>query len=225
MTLNSDIQRMVELVTTIATNHTRIDPAGNRFLDRIHLSKEGHPQAAAWDNGPRSALVWCDLHQQDVRMCHQETWGCTGVPLNHPNDPTGDAAMRCDRAADDERMYRDNVGRILRALAAMADTQARYPAARKPNAYERQLTATENDPRCESCARIEIAKGIPWWVEPRTKERTTIGGRLEQPMWCCDWCENHVIQTGLIPSEDEVEQHRAGKRVRCPHPKIQEDVA
>lgn len=221
MSLTQDAELAAKLLARHIAALTVPDRNGECLYDRIDHERVGHPRAATWDGGPKATIVWCELHGRDVRSCHQESWGCTGVPLNGRSDPTGDGGCGDDPAAIDLSNARKVWQRVLNDISMLANIDAAYPAPHAAGAWERQQTAEENDPRCESCCRIEVAKGIPWWVEPRTKERSTVGKRLKDPLWLCDWCENHVIQTGIIPNDDELEQHRAGKRVRCPHPKVE----
>lgn len=216
MSTTRDLEHHAELLLRVLLS------VNGGLLGRITDCQQGHPRAASWDLERNSGTPWCWLHHRDLRACHEEGWGCLAddVVATGPSDPTGDAATVADVAAHDRRMFLSAVTRACNAIELMASIAESYPETRKANAYERQQTAEANDPHCESCAQVEIAKGIPWWVEPRTKERSTVGGRLDTPMWLCDWCENHVVQTGIPPSDDEREQHRAGKRILCKHPKV-----
>lgn len=226
MSLTRDMDYVAELTTREAVALTLRDDNNDSVLDRMEAMKAGHPRAASWDNGPRSDKAYCRNHDQDVKKCHSDCMPCVGEShyVGH-SDPTGDAAMDTDVAAIDLDNLRRAVKRLKDAAELVENIISSYPGRRKANAYERQQTADENAPRCESCHRIEIAKGVPWWVEPLTQERSTVSGRLSAPMWLDRFCYDHVVKTGIIPSEAEVEQHRAGKRIHCPHPKIEKEDA
>lgn len=226
MSIQTDADFIAESATRVATHLKLVDRHGDTVLSRLQDSMNGHPKAACWDNGPKSDEPWCMIHERNVVDCHADDLICFGVPLSGPSDPTGEAGIRSDTAAVDLKNLKKALHRMVNDASLIVNILATYTP-RPATEHERSRTADQNDPHCESCERIHISKNVPWWVEPRTKERSTIGGKLSKAMWCCDWCENHVVQTGVIPSEEEVEQHRAGKRIVCKHPKVEqkEDAA
>lgn len=191
MSIYDDAEAATADLARIDTYLRTPDASGRTALDRIRDAMQGHPKAASYDTDRVSA--------------------------SGTSDPTGNAAMRADRAAQDRKRLDDILHRIRRdsydALTILTQYQPR-----QANDHERARTAHDNDPHCESCARLEIAKGVTWWVEAHTQERTTVADQLDQPMWLCRWCYDHVLSRGCKPNEDEVEQHRDGKRIRCPHP-------
>lgn len=232
MTLYSDTEHAADTLTRVASHLTQRDRNGYTVLDRIRLCMSGHPRAASYDSaGGRSAgQVWCWTHERDVNRCHADELDCTGEAVT-VTDRTGETAIGSDTAAQDMRRA-NHLARILASSAEqLADLLARYPEPRAASAWEREQTARENDPRCESCSRIEIVKGVPWWVEPHangsgTPYRTTVDDKLAEPMYLCKACIGHVQSRGCLPNEDELEQRRAHGRIkRCPHPEVGEDAA
>jgi hypothetical protein len=168
------------------------DQYGGTVLDRIRDAHAGQPSATRYDGDKITA---------------------TGT-----SDPTASAALRPDTAARDLSELQTSLARARQNLErALAIVNTYTP--RPPNALERQRMADANEPHCESCARIEVAKGIPRWEPPLTQERSTVGDRLTEPHWLCRWCYDHVTQTGTKPNTDELDQHHSGARVRCPHPR------
>jgi len=168
------------------------DQYGGTVLDRIRDAHAGQPSAIRYDSDKITA---------------------TGT-----SDPTASAALRPDTAARDLSELQTSLARARQNLErALAIVNTYTP--RPPNALERQRMADANEPHCESCARIEVAKGIPRWEPPLTQERSTVGDRLTEPHWLCRWCYDHVTQTGAKPNTDELDQHHSGARVRCPHPR------
>lgn len=220
--ISDDVKFYGDLFNRLSQALSVPDRNKHTLLDRIDQERVGHPRAATWDNGPKSALIWCSLHERDVRACHADQWGCTGIPLGNRSDPTGDQAMNPDVASIDFDNLKRVWKRIRNDLELAVNIADNYPIPGPANAYMRGLTADFNSPHCESCVRGpgEI-KGQPRWVEPTTKERSTFNGRLEKAMWLCGPCERHVISKGCIPNEDELEQIRQGKLKRCPHPNVE----
>lgn len=168
------------------------DQHGGTVLDRIRDAHAGQPSAIRYDSDKITA---------------------TGT-----SDPTASAALRPDTAARDLSELQTSLARARQNLErALAIVNTYTP--RPPNALERQRMADANEPHCESCARTEVANGIPRWEPPLTQERSTVGDRLTEPHWLCRWCYDHVTQTGTKPNTDELDQHHSGARVRCPHPR------
>ena len=228
-TINNDATFVADSMTRVAVHLKLVDKHGDTVLSRMVDSQNGHPKAACWDNGPKSDEPWCMVHERNVTDCHAADMVCFGVPLSGPSDPTGEAGIRSDTAAVDLKNLKKALHRMVNDASLIVNILAAYTP-RPATEHERSRTADINDPHCESCSTIDIAKGVPWWVEPRTKERSTIDGRLPKAMWLCAWCTDHVRNTGtdesgILPSKEEVEQHRAGVRIRCAHPRRAKDEA
>lgn len=207
MSLSSDTEHAADTLTRIATHLAQLDRNRMTVVDRIRLCVAGHPRAASYDSDR--------------------------VTASGSSDPTGTAATSNapDTAAADLRRAHMLAATLRRTADQLADLLARYPEPRAASAWEREQTARENDPRCESCCRIEIVKGVPWWVEPHVNGsgapyRTTVDDKLAEAMYLCKACIGHVTSRGCLPNEDELEQRRAHGRIkRCPHPEVNEDAA
>ena len=226
MSIQTDADFIAESATRVATHLKLVDRHGDTVLSRLQDSMNGHPKAACWDNGPKSDEPWCMVHERNVTDCHADDLICFGVPLSGPSDPTGEAGIRSDTAAVDLKNLKRALHRMVNDASLIVNILAAYTP-RPATDTEKADTADWNAPHCESCKRAEgHVKGQPRWVEPTTKERTTLAGRLDKAMWVCGPCERHVLNTGVIPNEDELEQIRQGKLKHCPHPRIkQEDAA
>lgn len=219
MSLQRDLDHAAELLTRISANLATRGRDGHTPLERIRDSLAGQPRAASYDGAGRGgSRLWCWTHERDLHRCQRDGLDCTGEAIE-VTDPTGEAAIGHDPAAVDLRNLGRLAAQLRRDVEAVADIVARYQL-RPPRPSEIEATANANAPHCESCCRIEIAKGVPWWVDPLTQERTTVAGRFADPQWLCRWCYEHVVDRGCLPTADELEQRRSGKRVRCPHPVI-----
>lgn len=226
MSLTRDVEHNADTATLIATHLRLVGPDQRTVLDRMRDAQNGHPGAASWDGGPRSSSLWCFTHESD-HLGADDDRSCPGLmPMPERTDPTATAAMKPDHAAADMR----RINRLARTAQAALDEQvqilARYQW-RKPTELEQARTTNMNDPHCESCIRIEIAKGVAWWVDPWADGRgafyrTTVGDKLAEPLWLCRWCYDHVNERGCRPTPEELEQRRAGKRVHCKHPKVEQ---
>jgi hypothetical protein len=198
MSLTRDTETTFTLARVISTQLTRLDDDGHTLIERIRDAMNGQPRAACYDTDR--------------------------VAGHTSSDPTATAALTHDPAAQDLRNLQHQMTQARRALEhAIAILHAYTP--RPPTEHERQRMATVNEPHCESCARVEVAKGIPRWEPPLTQEKTTVSEHLVEPVWLCRWCYDHVAQTGAKPSTDEVEQHHSGQRIRCTHKQLPEKVA
>lgn len=223
MSLQRDIDHAADLLTRIAANLTTRGTDGLGVLDRIRDSLAGHPRAASYDQARPGPRPWCWVHERDLARCQRDGLLCSGEIIE-VHDPTGEAAISGDPAAADLKNLARLAGHIRRDVEAVADILARYQR-RAPRPSEIEATTNANAPHCESCARIEVARGVAWWVEPHTNGsgnpyRTTCGGVLPEGRWLCKWCIRHVTDRGCLPTEAELEDHRAGRRVRCPHPPV-----
>lgn len=216
MSIPTDAAHAAAALTRIATHLTTTDT-----LTRIRDAMHGHPTAARWDTSRTAGTTWCWTHGRDLHHCHRDGQACLGDTIV-VHDPTGEAAIRSDTAAGDWRTLARTLTRIRRDADVALRILATYTP-RPPSDHEKARTTDWNQPHCESCRRVEIANGVPWWVEPKTNGsgahyRSTVAGRLGKPLWLCAWCTDHVTRKNCLPTVDELEQHRAGKRIRCPHP-------
>lgn len=195
MNLNRDTETTLTLARLISTQLTRTDDDGHTLIQRIRDAMNGQPKAANYDTDRVSGHT--------------------------SSDPTATAALTPDPAANDYRQLQHQMAQARRALEHAITILHTYTP-RPPTEHERQRMATVNEPHCESCARVEVAKGIPRWELPFTQEKTTVTGLLAEPAWLCRWCWDHVSMTGCKPSTDELDQHHSGQRIRCTHKHITE---
>jgi hypothetical protein len=139
----------------------------------------------------------------------------------HRHDATFSQVNQSDPAVKDEA----DLGRLVRLVAQSTtdlwDIVGRYPPPHLPNDADRLALGRTNakpDPGCESCARTTNIAGAPRWVPPRSDlaNPTSCNGRLEIPMWLCDWCYGCVVKWERIPSVKETERHHRGERVPWP---------
>lgn len=169
-------------------------------LHVIRDSLAGHPVAASYE--------------QDRVVGHTTVVDERGVPMPSTVDPTGEAAIHRDRAAQDHATLTRHIAVLERHATAVADLLARYDA-RTATDRERRDAARANDPGCESCARVpHPATGSPRWEPPVTAAPTDAAGNLARKMWLCSWCRRWALDTGRVPSVGELTTHHAGKPVR-----------
>ena len=197
MSLTKDTETTFILARLINTQLTRIDDDGHTLIERIKDAMNGQPRAANYDTDR--------------------------VAGHTSSDPTATAALTPDPAAIDLRQLQHQMTQARRVLEHAITILHTYTP-RPPTEHERQRMATANEPHCESCARVEVAKGIPRWEPPLTQEKTTVTDLLGEPAWLCRWCWEHVSMTGHKPSTDELEQHHSGQRIRCTHKQLTEKV-
>lgn len=145
-------------------------------------------------------------------------------------DPTGEAAVtNIDVPGRDLHRGDMLLARISRDVAELRRLYSAYGPPRAAGEAERAALARKNDrgePGCDSCARTEVAKGVPRWVapDPKWKAPTDMDGRLAKPMWLCRWCYDRVGLWGRLPSVAELELlHEKGPRAvgwpkDVPHP-------
>lgn len=176
------------MVLRLLRNHDRY---GTTVLDRIRDAHAGQPSAVSYDGDK--------------------------ITASGTSDPTARAALTTDHAkihlAELQRAIHTAHSSLERALA-IVHTYTPRP----PSALDRARMADANDPRCECCAQLDVADGMPRWEPPVTSTRSTVSGRLTEPAWLCRWCYDHVAQTGVKPTVDELDQHHSGQRIRCDHP-------
>jgi len=163
--------------------------------------------------GPGSVVV-CDAHDRDIAECQRQDLFCTGHPIPARTDPTAAAAVSGDPAGRDMADFRRASQRVLRDAEVMVRILERY-GARPANAYERSLTTVEQigneDPGCQSCSRLEVAKGVPRW-EP-AEQGAKIDGEVVR---LCRWCRAWWGTSGTLPSRDVLERHHRGERIKRP---------
>ena len=219
-------RQLLDLADATVEGITRTRLALGAALDALDdtEAEAGAPRAQAYDRAVVSggtSVVWCWQHGRDVAACHRSDLPCRGEPVQ-VNDPTGEAAMRASKPANDrtelERLVR-SISNQVAALTALVerwqpraplDPKAERKRARDAEDARRQVTA-DND-SCISCARTEVRPGVRR-QEPYHRA-TTLGGRLDCVTRLCVWCLRFGNDTGRLPTLDELEAHHRGERVR-----------
>lgn len=141
-----------------------------------------------------SQRLYCLLHEGDLGDCPEHDL-CTGVPIDAPTDPTGEAGI-ADPAA--EREHRQLVKDVA-ALEVIAQRVIRTTAAwqqRGPTERERRETDAANIPGCEVCARS--GKQVPAKVL-----HSDVKGWLKRPHRLCRWHHDFVLKEHRLPDETE----------------------
>lgn len=170
------------LTRILALMETSDSKDGHTLLSRMKESYNGWPASTGYDRG--SARVTDDQ----------------GDPLPLHSDPTGETAIREDRARDDRLSIDRDVNALERSVRHLLDTASRH-ILRDANLIERQATTGKDDPGCSSCARIPGPRTKQWW-NPRFR------GDL------CRWCLDYQRAMGRLPTTQELIDYRDGKRVR-----------
>lgn len=142
-----------------------------------------------------------------------------GEPMPGHADPTGDGGTRPDPAADDLRIIGKQAVVIRRANDLIKRTSFRY-VLRTPNAIDQKESAANDEPGCDSCARVPSPGTVG---KPKTQQtpwfnRVDLVTKLADgtPVSLCDWCWRGPVgvkHTGDLPAERHVAMHRDGKRV------------
>lgn len=96
----------------------------------------------------------------------------------------------------------------------LTDAATRTPTAMAPESSQDPPESpvsgarTRSRHRCENCARAGHR------ARAYTADRTTVAGRLDDPMFLCRWCCRRVTATGILPSGAEVAAHAVtGRKV------------
>lgn len=183
-------------------------------LDRIHDQQTTGLVTGSSDHSASRSVMWCWTHSRELHQCHRDDdcdHGACRAESIAANDPTGEAAVRPDRAS----AHLDELERLAKRLCAdgerivriLADYQLR-PATDK----ERQISQG-GETGCWSCARLPNPHidGEQRW-EPTYRD-VPLGGE-RKPL--CSWCWSWHRDTGQLPSVDDLKRHHAGQRVRRP---------
>lgn len=187
--------------------------------DRMAVMRDalaGQPRGTNFDaavvSGGRS-VIWCWVHERDVAACHAARLLCDGEPID-TNDPTGETALRPDRAARDRTQLDRHVRALHRHAEAIVAVLDSYEL-RPPTKAERRGTAQAGQLGCQSCARTKGADDQPRY-EPHAVRSTNAKGVLDRPMAMCTWCYRFTMRMGRLPSTREITAHHRGQRVRTP---------
>lgn len=180
---------------------------GKNLLQRFRDGFSGWPAGGGFDairTGPKTTLH-CFRHGEDDCDCGQNT------TIPGANDPTGNAAIRPDRARDDQRAFEKHMRAARRELDAALQVALRW-SPRAANVIEQAAGTTE--PGCVSCARVTGPSGGPWWNQ--VERNTTLKNGVKVGL--CDWCYRTPVfgaqHTGELPPKDEVAYFRDNGRAR-----------
>ena len=196
---HDELGRILHLCTTADERD------GLTLLQRLEQSRNGWPRSSGFEAGRGK-------QQRDPDDPDPSA-------LLH-SDPTGEAAIRTDRANDaHNRIVRR--AKHLRATVEGIATEAGAYELRNANWIERQDTENQDEPGCDSCARVDSpgtvgkAKALrtPWYN--RVDLTTTLANGASVKL--CDWCWRGPVgvkHSGELPPIADVEKHRDGVRVR-----------
>lgn len=137
-------------------------------------------------------------------------------PTQSHSDPTARAGTAPDPARRDDATLERALLRALKHTRLACDVLDRY-LPRSPSSLERRAVELANTPHCESCARIELRKGIPVIEQPHTKKPSTVNGNLTEAKLLCRWCTDFTKLAGRLPYRRELRiRYEEGKRVHVP---------
>lgn len=181
---------------------------GKTLLQRFRDGFTGWPSGGGFDAVRTGAatVLHCFLHGEDNCPCGRNT------TMSGANDPTGEAAIRPDRARDDQKQFEKHLRAARRELDQALQIAKRYEP-RAANAFDQQ-EAPASDVGCTSCARITGPSGQPWWNQ--VTRNTTLKNGVKVGL--CDWCYRTPVVgaqfTGDLPPKDEVAYYRDNGRAR-----------
>jgi hypothetical protein len=128
------------------------------------------------------------------------------------SDPTGEAALRADRARDDEHEILRQLRNARRALDRAVTIANRYQL-RDPSEWD-LAEAAEGEPGCVSCARIKGPRTTRWW-NPIARHTTLANGVRVGLCWYCYHAAGiGARHTGELPPKEAVEAQRDGRRYK-----------
>ena len=172
-----------DLDATTHIFHTLTATVATQLL-AMREAMNGHPRAANYDGARVSGTTTIvDEH---------------GTPMPARSDPTGEAAIRPDRASVDHRNTLADLGQLHDLVIRLADRLGHYtthPATDK----EQKDTEQANAVHCQSCVRTESSTGVPR-QETVYKLHTTVKANLRTPYNLCSWCYTWVRDTGRLPT-------------------------
>lgn len=193
-------------------------------LGRMRFASNAQPKAARYDAGEPGRPIVERCTCGHGRSSHNVLGSCMAIgnafpvcvcvhyepdtaTANH-SDPTGNAAIRPDRA----NAQRRRVEAIVRSMTNLADELAGIVAehgpARPASDADRARLAKANTtaPKvCDSCGDL-----------PLKVENSDVKGNLPKPMALCAWCYEGVVRQGTVPTEAQKNIKASGGKVRWP---------
>lgn len=197
MSTERDILTAAEDLARIAAAVEQRDTSGRTLLQRIRFgfSARPHPEERRPSTGPQRCDDWPE--------------GLMPGPLR--SDPTGEAAIRFDQAAHDEKAMRQHAAQLRTTVTAMLTISRRYTP-RPPNAADLLALERDNTPDplgCEICVESKDSRGKPIWGPADRKVRI----KPDDPdLLVCNDHARFVLSIGRVPTEEEdAVYHKTGK--------------
>lgn len=167
--------------------------------------------------GGGRSVTWCWQHQREVSRCRRHDLDCCGESVTI-GDPTGEAAVMPGRVHLTRQRIEaalTTVHGLIEPLVADVAWLVRTPEttrqARQREQARREV-AEDNEARCRSCERTEVAPGVRR-AEP-VHRRTDGGGVYGEVVPLCSWCYRWVFDMERQPTVEELEQHHRGEKVK-----------
>lgn len=174
---------------------------GRSVIDRIFAAMSPL-RGTDFDPESNGATPWCWRHQQPVTKCWSDDSLCSGEQIL-VNDPTGEAALTPDKASHDLAVL-DQALRHIHSRVRICFMILEQWAPRQAIDVEAALADIPDVPGCESCARIEVAKGRTKFSPPKSDKPTDVGGRLVKGRILCSACYKFTWNTGRLPTLAEL---------------------
>ena len=156
--------------------------------------------------------------RQDAAGIRAQNYEGVIVSGHTVSDPTGQAVIapgRIDIAVAEIHAALDRIHSVVEPLIWNCAWLTRSPvthAEARRREDERKDLAGQNEERCRSCERTEVAPGLRR-AEP-VHRRTDGGGVYAEITPLCWWCYRFVFDTERPPTVEEVEKHHRGEKVR-----------
>lgn len=192
-TLTDGLELWDRAVTAITTSDV---------LNRIHDQQAtGLVTGSSGHSGSRT-VMWCWTHSRELHQCHRDPdcdHGACRAESIAANDPTGEAAVRPDRASD----HLDELARLADRLRSDGERITKILASyqRRPADERERRDSADGDPGCRSCARVS-PHGSPLW-SPVHRTPVIDGDTWPLCRWCYEWLSGRSA-AGRLPTRDEV---------------------
>lgn len=196
-------------------------PSALQLIADTRLGYGGNKRPDPMGRGSRS-VIWCDIHECEVRECQEAEELCDGIPIAAQGDPTGDLAValasgEADPAGQAQRRIAQTVRVIEREADKLLTIVASWQPHRAPSQQDQRAAERENeqnrlDPMkcCEVCLKWEDSDGSRRKVPLLVQASEAAGA----PMRLCRWHHDFATDWGRLPTEEEERQHQLGKVVR-----------
>jgi hypothetical protein len=170
-----------------------------KLLEAITDNLAGQPRAQSFDEPTGSTQAWCWEHQRPVNVCHHNDLLCAGEGMR-ANDPTGEAAVNGDQAADHQREVEKLEAQIVDATERLDFIRGFYLPKKLPTGADRAKLATAGDDGCHWC--LTQAKT---WSPPCTEKPSTVANNLNVAVLNCRAHYDFIRTVGRAPSPSETQ--------------------